>query len=64
MNDLQETWSLLVQRSDELHSPLDGNKLHYFRITILIGASCTKSQPPTRETIVLKSIVIRLTFFL
>ena len=64
MNDSQGAQCfLLVQWSDELHSSLDGNKLHYFRIKILIGASCTKSQPPTRKTIVRKSIVIKLKFF-
>lgn len=62
MNDSQKAQYLLVQWSDKLHSSLDGNKLHYFRITILIGASCTKSQPPTRKTVVIKSIVRKLKF--
>ena len=51
MNDSQKAQCLLVQWSDELHSSLDGNKLHYFRITILMCASCTKSQPPKKKTL-------------
>jgi len=51
MNDSQKAQCLLVQWSNELHSSLDGNKLLYFRITILICASCTKSQPPKKKTL-------------